>query len=293
MHKSFRSFFTYWLATALAFSFAAGAQPLVARAGQNAPSNTLVLLPLAVWSTGGDNLGNSQDSALSGNLRLGAAFTHRFTRKWSASVVHTDLDVTSGRVIIDNHDVNPGLAVDPISLAYATYTFDPRISIDAGYFERQRSCCPGWSDPSLPGPFRYHDEYAQANVGLGKLAPIGPEFALQAQLAYVTHPVLAPGWGGNKLMAQGLAKYTLFLDPHGLTGLSIGYHYASDYFESLPAITTYNMVLVDFTHVFSRHFIFQAEETNFTQHDQGVPFPAPNTIHWATLQMNGIIPIEF
>jgi hypothetical protein len=293
MSKCLRFFTTGWLAAVLIVSFAVTEQPLRARADQNAPSNALVLLPLAVWSTSGDNLGNSQDSALSGNLRLGAAFTHRFSRKWSASVVHTYLDTTTGRIIVAGHDIDPGLAVDPIALGYATYTFNPRVSLDAGYFERQRSCCPGWSDPSLPGPFRYHDEYAQANIGLGKIAPIGPQFALQAQLAYVTHPVLAPGWGGNKFMAQGLARYTLFLEPHDLTGLSIGYHYASDYFESLPVITTYNMVFVDFTHAFSRHFIFQAEETNFTQHDQGVPFPAPNTIHWASLQLNGIIPIEF
>jgi hypothetical protein len=291
MSKPICSLVSRYVAAVLAVAFAA--QPLWARAADGAPSNTLVLLPLAVWSTGGDNLGNSQDSALSGNLRLGAALTHRFSRRWSASVVHSYLDVTSGRVIIAGHSVDPGLAVDPITLGYATFTVNPRLSVDAGYFERVRSCCPGWSDPSLPGPFRYHDEYAQANIGLGKIAPIGPQFVAQAQLAYVTHPVLAPGWGGNKLMAQGMAKYTLFLEPHDLTGLSLGYRYASDYFESLPVITTYNMVFADFTRAFSRHFIFQAEATNFVQHDQGVPFPAPNTIHWATLQLNGIIPIEF
>jgi hypothetical protein len=248
---------------------------------------TIDLQFIVTYPAGGDETAPPGNARIDGNVRAQGSVTEAIGKQLSVSYDHLDggfLETTMGRDIARNgstivngsiHDVINQVRVDG-----SLHQFNAEL----GYFYRERTCCPGTTDPANLAPADWHETYLTLGytaVPIGALQGTTFSYAITGHHAphHVTQAYLASLPSGfsdaNRTetgLTQALGLTTPLDTPHTLT---IGGSYswgAMDYFDNAPLPFYYSDVIVTGRKSVNKVLSITALLNNLTQRNQGYPF---------------------
>ncbi|HTJ27131.1 MAG TPA: hypothetical protein VMA36_13310 [Candidatus Limnocylindria bacterium] len=278
--------------TALALVAVLVSTPAPAFAGLEVP--TVDLQFILTHAAGGDETSQPGNSRIDGNVRVQGSVTEAVGNNVSFSYDHFTggaLETTIGRAIAPDgtpiingsiHDIVDDFRVDAtMHQAYA----------EAGYFYRQRACCPGMTDPTNLAPADWHETYLTLGYDTIPVAALhGTVFNYSITGHLVPHHVteaylagLPAGFTDNNHVETGISQSAGLMTPvdvrHKLfVGGSYGWG-AMDYFDNAPFPFYYVNVNLVARKVVNKYLSFTGVLNNLAQRNQGYPFASPQGIH--------------
>jgi hypothetical protein len=245
----------------------------------------------STFATGRDESGTAGNPLVNGDTRFPVRLNVPIAKRFLFQYTHGYIDETLGSVTnAAGTQYYPGSVRDITDTFAMSYAAAPNVSIQAGYFDRFRVCCP------IHG-VSVHNVFVGANGTFGPSfrgeqvltfsGTIAKAVAHQADAAYLAS--LPPGIHdqGNLVTYSGSLGVQAPLDSrHTINGYAnIGI--ANDYFDNTYAPFYYWVSDMGLSKRFNDTFSLTGDLLNLTEHNEGYPFVFPNAIHRTKIVLTG------
>jgi hypothetical protein len=285
-----------------AIAAAAAGLSIVACAAQAARADdvfsrlTLNFTPKYVKSTQSDQ---TDPSAAAGTgatdtVRLDYGAVYRLDRRDSVSYDNVNAAFTLGRAYLPTaHGAFPlyvGAVVDRTQTLAIRRRLNSALQLNAGYFWRSRSCCPGDDDPRAPLHAGYGGDFIGAEINFANVPRDGPLFTYTARALYVPHHASAelqaqhPGTtivSNRFILPQTLIFHVPFPWDRKLHPF-VAYTHGANFFNNEAVPEQQNIMNYGFVRPVSRDVTFRAAIFNLKQTHQAATFPGQETARFTT-----------
>lgn len=168
-----------------------------ARADDDFSRLTLSFTPKYVKSTQSDQKDPSAapGTGATNTLHLDYGAVYRLDRRDSVSYDNVNAAFTLGRVYLPTAQglfpLYVGAVVDRMQTLAIRRKINSTFLINAGYYWRSRSCCPGDNDPRAPLHAGYGGDFVGAEINFANVLRDGPLFTYSVRALYVPHHATA------------------------------------------------------------------------------------------------------
>jgi len=189
-----------------------------------------------------------------------------------------------------------GSGYDYEELESLEWSFNPLLTVNAGWDYRARVCCPGAGDPTNPTPREKQGPFLQASWRTGPDTRIGRILTLSLRTTFVNHrfeptaqSVLARGQTDAGRKNEYVPTAYLNLPVYGQTKVVpfYGIEYYGTYFDNQPSISLTYRKTYGFNYRASKLLSFRAQVKNDQNYAAG-----PDAAHKAFLQLEATYRIE-
>lgn len=228
----------------------------------------------------------------SAHLDYGAIY--RLDRRDSISYDNVNAAFTLGRVYLPTpHGAFPlyvGAVVDRMQTLAIRHKLNPALQLNAGYFWRSRSCCPGDNDPHAPLHAGYGGDFVGAELNFANFPGGGPLFTYSLRALYVPHHATAelqaeyPGTTivSNRFISpQTLIFHVPFPWDRKLHPF-IAYTHGANFFNNEAIPEQQNIMNYGFVRTVGHNLTFRTAIFNLKQTHQAASFPGQETARYST-----------
>ncbi len=267
-----------------------------ARADDVFSNLTLSATPKFVTSTESDqtNPSAAHGTGATNTELLDYGAVYRLDRRDSLSYDNFNAAFTLGRVYLPTpHGAFPlyvGSVVDRMQTLAIRHKINSALQLNAGYFWRSRSCCPGDNDPNAVLHAGYGGDFIGADFSFANFARGGPLFTYSGRALYVPHHPSSelqaqhPGTtivSNRFILPQSLTFHVPFPWDRKLRPF-VTYMHGANFFNNEAAPEQQNIMNYGFVRSVGRNFAFRAAIFNLKQTHQAASFPGEETARYST-----------
>jgi hypothetical protein len=257
---------------------------------------TLSFTPKYVKSTQSDQRDPSAvpGTGATNTLHLDYGAVYRLDRRDSVSYDNVNAAFTLGRVYLPTaqgaYPLYVGAVVDRMQTLAIRRKFNSALQLNAGYYWRSRSCCPGDNDPNAPLHAGYGGDFIGAEMNFADLPRGGPLFTYSVRALYVPHHAtaalqaqyLGTTIASNRfILPQTLVFHVPFPWDRKLHPF-IAYTHGANFFNNEAMPEQQNIMNYGFVRPVGRNIAFRAAIFNLKQTHQAATFPGQETARYST-----------